>query len=547
MLLYGDVRGWRVVKIIFRWKGSCWPRCAFIACCSSATAALTLAMRDSDPPEYLWFVKYVEYTPKIRNPFSVQIYGWLLGFVLVFRTNMSLSRFWEGLTNVMFTHQKWCDAFTSITSFFNASLASLDEQEAKQLLILRRKICHWFTLMSALACLALNERELLGESQEDIMPDYLEVVIRDKFMIHSLQEHYAARRREAAQKGTDREGDRVIDAVEEHLDSKEPLPGLHKMITRAFTKKATAGWDKHPRTIAQAHRDSLTKYVVLDDISFGDDECELEILSHCRDKAQQVAQWITVALAYAQAKGWCRTAPPMYSRIFQEISTGTLCSKQALKIRFIPFPFPFVQMVAMLLVIFSFGLPFAMGAMPAEFDTPVTHSYKITVIVTFIVIFSYWGMYEIGADLSSPFSRQENAIPLVELHRDFCIALAELHTNGPTKSFLDLVDVTSLPEAAKRGEEKHRSAASMYRRSSGEVKTPPPRIPAQEPERRTVVKLSEPRNARPATTRSESGVAWLNGGRDVAWDGVRKLYTQIFDGSEKDGLTPADIPAPEAY
>ncbi|EER01022.1 hypothetical protein Pmar_PMAR025120 [Perkinsus marinus ATCC 50983] len=67
--------------------------------------------------------------PTIKHPFAVQIFAIILGYVIVFRTDMALNRYWEGVTNVHLMISKWGDAFMQINSFINVTVRTCSEEE----------------------------------------------------------------------------------------------------------------------------------------------------------------------------------------------------------------------------------------------------------------------------------------------------------------------------------------------------------------------------------------------------------------------------------
>jgi len=175
------------------------------------------------------------------------------------------------------------------------------------------------------------------------------------------------------------------------------------------------------------------KFRVLDPISSGPNS-EYEILSHCNDKVLQIAEWITEAMTFASQKNWCQTPPPILSRVYQEISNGMLGYNQAAKVTLVPFPFPFTQMVSLLLVSFVVISPIVIAQW--------TGGPFLSAAFSFFVTLGYWGLNEICGELENPFGDDANDLPLVEIHQEFIEALSESISLRPPVHFLDLVGIT---------------------------------------------------------------------------------------------------------
>ena len=97
------------------------------------------------------------------------------------------------------------------------------------------------------------------------------------------------------------------------------------------------------------------------------------------------------------------------------MSNGLLAYNQAAKITLVPFPFPFTQMVTMLLVVFMVVCPL----MVSQF----TKSLILSPILTFFIMTGYWGLNEICAELENPYGEDANDIPLLLMHKDFCTTI----------------------------------------------------------------------------------------------------------------------------
>ncbi|KAF4651651.1 Zinc finger, RAN-binding domain containing 2 [Perkinsus olseni] len=63
---------------------------------------------------------------QLEHPFALQIYTYIFGFVVVFRTKMAYDRYWEAMTNLSLMVSKWGDAFMQLVAFSNATIEGAD-------------------------------------------------------------------------------------------------------------------------------------------------------------------------------------------------------------------------------------------------------------------------------------------------------------------------------------------------------------------------------------------------------------------------------------
>ena len=84
---------------------------------------------------------------------------------------------------------------------------------------------------------------------------------------------------------------------------------------------------------------------------------ELDILEGSASPVDQQLQRIFRAITTRHAAGMLAVPPPVFSRIFQELSTGMLAFNQASKLKEVPMPFAYVQFNALLLHLFVLAAP----------------------------------------------------------------------------------------------------------------------------------------------------------------------------------------------
>merc|ERR1719272_2493105 len=97
--------------------------------------------------------------------------------------------------------------------------------------------------------------------------------------------------------------------------------------------------------------------------------------------------------------------------VYSELSAGLLSYHQALKLARTPFPFPFSQMVLVILIALFICTPFYIDVF--------TKVVALTPIVCFVVPICYYGLNLISVELEAPFGIGANSIEIEERHEKF--------------------------------------------------------------------------------------------------------------------------------
>jgi len=94
----------------------------------------------------------------------------------------------------------------------------------------------------------------------------------------------------------------------------------------------------------------LESLAVLEDVSPDSEEGKAHVIHH----------WIeNVVLESMQSGGvMSHVPPPILTRVFQEITAGNLLCQQAMTITYVPFPFPYAQMMSVMLLLHGLITPF---------------------------------------------------------------------------------------------------------------------------------------------------------------------------------------------
>jgi len=152
------------------------------------------------------------------------------------------------------------------------------------------------------------------------------------------------------------------------------------------------------------------RYEVLD--VYGLDHGTLKFLKHCQEnnfnRVEALQHMIQVLVTHNFHAGVLTIAPPILSRVYQTLSRGLVNLLNAKKIKDTAFPFPWAQIILVLLVMHAGFTPLIM--------VQVLHSNKfLAVSLSFVPIFSMFSLNLVAIELEMPFGSDANDLAL----RDF--------------------------------------------------------------------------------------------------------------------------------
>eukprot|EP00931_Biecheleriopsis_adriatica_P117100 TRINITY_DN9264_c0_g2_i1.p1 TRINITY_DN9264_c0_g2~~TRINITY_DN9264_c0_g2_i1.p1 ORF type:complete len:534 (-),score=108.44 TRINITY_DN9264_c0_g2_i1:57-1658(-) len=128
--------------------------------------------------------------------------------------------------------------------------------------------------------------------------------------------------------------------------------------------------------------------------------------------------------------GVLKVPPPILSRVYQTLSRGFVNLLNAKKISDTRFPFPFAQLITVLILVQGVMTPMMVSCL---FDKPY-----LVAVFTFIPIFGICALNFIGVELENPFGQDANDLPLDHFQEEMnnCLLML-LH---PSADFLPGVD-----------------------------------------------------------------------------------------------------------
>lgn len=173
------------------------------------------------------------------------------------------------------------------------------------------------------------------------------------------------------------------------------------------------------RLFSLLHGGALEEIALTDNEEFGYpsldvgglDQATLKYLSDCKtdpqlnfNRVEVIIHMIQTLVVDCQATGVIQVPPPVLSRVFQTISRGQVNLANCKKITSTLFPFPYAQLIALLLFIFSIGTPVVMAS--------ISTSMFWGVLFTLVPVFCLYALNLIARELELPFGQDPNDLPL---------------------------------------------------------------------------------------------------------------------------------------
>lgn len=144
----------------------------------------------------------------------------------------------------------------------------------------------------------------------------------------------------------------------------------------------------------------------------------LEYLQTCNDRCEVVLQWIQRLIVESNSSEVIKIAPPILSRVFNELGNGIVNLNNARKITEFPIPFPLAQMITVMLLFHAVVTPVVCASM---LDT-----WFLAGLITFVVITAFWSINYIAIELEMPFGGDANDLPIHDMQRDMNRSLISL-------------------------------------------------------------------------------------------------------------------------
>lgn len=231
----------------------------------------------------------------------------------------------------------------------------------------------------------------------------------------------------------------------------KPFPGIG-------ARAAEARWparDAHTKLLMEEAEEFVANKV---QVLFPITPQEREQLENVHDRVLNIIKWILVEISEHSIRGRLQIAPPILSRVYQELSNGMLGFANAMKIVMVPFPMPFAQVIAFALIGFYVICPFIVievlnqarapgsGMGGAESWGEQLHRCGVSLVLNYLCCAGYSSLVEISIQLEEPFGDDVNDFPLNVQQWQFVWALEDIFF---AKAPFDIFDLACRPSPGK--------------------------------------------------------------------------------------------------
>jgi len=399
-------------------SGSCFPRALPWAVMSTA---LTCVVH-----HYLHDAIYTKRTDHdfLQHPSLYQAFLVMVGFVMVFRTQIAYQRFWEARTMFAQMQSKWQDAVQQAFIFddIHKSGGELQPRSMEAGKSYRHRMIHLFSVLHAMACIRLlrldesfngSPKAWLGSIGEwrELPPEEKAAWQADpanKYRENFIQNSKASYRFRCGE-GFEFEPFPYLgswDPAERNVLLEDPSvwlwgeEGVHYDATTGMSSEASIEANTYCGRLCINPEHTLPA----EDVSV--------------DRVGIVMGWIMREVGLRQIQGGVAVPPPVLSRLYQVLSDGRLGFQHCEKICDCPFPFPYAQLAWFLLATLSFTFPFLL--------TMYCYNMEFAAALAFILILCYHTLEEVARELQDPFNCAINDIYLQNLHKSYLMHLIVL-------------------------------------------------------------------------------------------------------------------------
>lgn len=339
---------------------------------------------------------------------------------------------------------KWADSFTQLISFINYGFSMLEDDRSEEannkrakLQQIRTSLAHNFSLLSALAshrlthgdlarmrrraetmgsksslacgccCLLRNHRWLFATRQELRFTDLTGAFDLPNFTVLDIKstEEVKAQARDRKHSLDDLSPKHVVrEGLKMVRKSRQIWKGMSRSSKESVSDLKVDRIDSaEPRKISNITWSS--DLVIIGEATEGEKE-DLESFS---DRTGILTEWINEDInAMANL---CGIPPPILSRCYQELSNGMAGFNQTTKMADIPFPFPFTQLLIVVLWTYTFIIPMYVAVF--------TKGFTMTPLLTFGITLAMWSLCDISIELENPFTDGPNQLPVIDMHERF--------------------------------------------------------------------------------------------------------------------------------
>eukprot|EP00930_Biecheleria_cincta_P044510 TRINITY_DN30613_c0_g1_i1.p1 TRINITY_DN30613_c0_g1~~TRINITY_DN30613_c0_g1_i1.p1 ORF type:complete len:515 (+),score=68.48 TRINITY_DN30613_c0_g1_i1:58-1602(+) len=132
----------------------------------------------------------------------------------------------------------------------------------------------------------------------------------------------------------------------------------------------------------------------------------LQYLGGSDHKCEVLMQWIQQLIVDSHRNQVLDIPPPILSRVFQELTNGIVLANKIKNVRMIQFPFPYVQMITVMLLLHWVVTPMM--------ASQCIQSVWWAAVLCFVTTAAFWSPIFIARELDMPFGDDANDLPVVE-------------------------------------------------------------------------------------------------------------------------------------
>eukprot|EP01024_Parvocaulis_polyphysoides_P014826 TRINITY_DN16220_c0_g1_i2.p1 TRINITY_DN16220_c0_g1~~TRINITY_DN16220_c0_g1_i2.p1 ORF type:complete len:459 (+),score=57.88 TRINITY_DN16220_c0_g1_i2:128-1504(+) len=396
------------LQLLGRLYGSAFPRALPFALLSTGiTLILKLVADHTDdsmanhkrfPGEDQWLLELW------HHPYPYQTFAFVVGFIIIFRSNFGYARYMEGRTQFQLMTSKWADGVVLALNFDKYNQDEKDPMVKYKMTVFANTFVHLVSLLHGVASQTLRkdydlDNLIIHNTEGDAPP-------KDPVNLRTQNKNYAKLRQSSPEDSADKKkqdvdyefiGFSIFDVF--LLRSGDQAMGT---LHRAMPLTLVGG-------LNEDEKNALGEEIWEEGCKHGLHQGHLDALKHVyvpgpAERVHTVMNWVHQYIMERRQQGGLKIEPPIITRLYQVFSEGMLGFEQCRKFCDTPFPFPWAQAVLVFLLIYTVTVPFVIGAF--------VRSSWLAAIITFIAVLTYWTLNEVARDLEDPFWYDPNDLPL---------------------------------------------------------------------------------------------------------------------------------------
>eukprot|EP00892_Ulva_mutabilis_P004197 jgi/Ulvmu1/2149/UM129_0008.1 len=457
--------------VLFRMYGSAFPRAMPHACLSAGIAATLSGLFNTTG----WDL--------FSNSYPVQMFFFIVGFMVVFRSNLSYNRYWEGRTQLQQMTARLSDAIRTTLNFDRTAVpkTGATPEEVEEHKWFCDTFVHLISLFHGVALATLRgdynmENLVVHDSLASAPPNNVHMLSRADLHNTDIQESSedserlitGARSTLASEAGRSARNGKggysdLDHAAKFGFGGQLPRPAKTSKhsrnwagskniidyfilrtspdhaqhIYRSMKLPIIGGFTQAEGVALGAFTTSGDTCTAIPDLNLGIHGVMLANGTYApapTERVHTIASWIHQCLIDRVHAGGVRASSSIQSRVYQSLADAFVAFEQCQKLSDTPFPFPWVQAVNIALLLFTLAAPVAIVGF--------INNAVVSTILTFMAVATHVMLNEVASDIEDPFVYDPNELPLPQMQYKLNERLlAVLHSERPV-AFTDVGDLT---------------------------------------------------------------------------------------------------------